>query len=115
MFTDFQKGRLALETEITDLKEQFGEQVRLYSFNYSGKEVSNFGIEDLKINTQIFEKDKPVKFDATVKNYSERVKDNLVVSLFINGERLAQQSMNLNPGESKTANLEASAKTSGIQ
>ena len=113
LFTDFQKGRLALDNEITDLKEQLGEQVRLYSFNYSGKEVFNFGIDDLKINTQIFEKDKPVKYEATVKNYSERVKDNLVVSLFIDGERLAQQSINLNPGESKTANLEASAKNFG--
>ncbi|MBP1683497.1 MAG: hypothetical protein H6Q27_1061, partial [Ignavibacteriaceae bacterium] len=113
LFTDFQKGRLALENEITDLKEQLGEQVRLYSFNYSGKEVFNFGIDDLKINTQIFEKDKSVKFEATVKNYSERIKDNLVVSLFIDGERLAQQSINLNPGESKTANLEASAKKFG--
>jgi len=113
IFTDFQKGRLANENEITDLKKQLGEQVRLYSFNYGGKEVSNFGIDDLKINTQIFEKDKSVKFDATVKNYSERTKDNLVVSLFINGERLAQQSLSLNPGESKTANLEASPKTFG--
>ena len=75
--------------------------------------VTNFGIDDLKINTQIFEKDKPVKFDAAVKNYSDRAKDNLVVSLFINGERLAQQSINLNPGESKTANLEATAKNFG--
>jgi hypothetical protein len=114
LFTDFQKGRLANENELTELKEQLGEQVRLYSFNYSGKEVFNFGIDDLKINTQIFEKDKSVKFDATVKNYSDRAKDNLVVSLFINGERLAQQSINLNPGESKTAGLEASAKTYGI-
>jgi hypothetical protein len=113
LFTDFQKGRLALNNEITDLKEQLGEQVRLYSFNYSGKEVFNFGIDELKLNTQIFEKDKAVKFDATVKNYSERTKDNLVVSLFIDGERLAQQSINLNPGESKTANLEASAKNFG--
>jgi uncharacterized membrane protein len=113
LFTDFQKGRLALDNEITDLKEQLGEQVRLYSFNYSGKEVFNFGIDDLTINTQIFEKDKPVKFEATVKNYSDRAKDNLVVSLFINGERLSQQSINLNPGESKTANLEASAKNFG--
>ncbi|MCU0332094.1 MAG: BatA and WFA domain-containing protein, partial [Ignavibacteriaceae bacterium] len=113
LFTDFQEGRLANENEITDLKEQLGEQVRLYSFNYGGKEVSNFGIDNLKISTQIFEKDKAVKFEATVKNYSEKTKDNLVVSLFINGERLAQQSLNLNPGESKTANLEASAKTFG--
>ncbi len=113
LFTDFQKGRLASENELTDLKEQLGEQVRLYSFNYSDKEVINFGIDDLKLNTQIFEKDKPVKFEATVNNYSERAKDNLVVSLFINGERLAQQSINLNPGESKTASLDALAKTFG--
>ncbi len=65
LFTDFQKGRLANENEITDLKEQLGEQVRLYSFDYHGKEVFNFGIDELKINTQIFEKDKPIKFDAT--------------------------------------------------
>ena len=113
LFTDFQKGRLANENEIINLKEQLGEQVRLYSFNYSGKEVFNFGIDELKINTQIFEKDKPVRFDATIKNYSDRTNENLVVSLFIDGERLAQQSMNLNPGESKTANLEAPAKKFG--
>ena len=113
VLTDFQKGRLANEDEIIDLKEQLGEQVRLYSFNYSGKEVFNFGIDDLKLNTQIFEKDKPVKFEAILKNYSERTKDNLVVSLFINGERLAQQSINLNSGESKIANLEASARNFG--
>jgi uncharacterized membrane protein len=113
LFTDFQKGRLASENELTDLREQLGEQVRLYSFNYGGKEVGNFGIDDFKINTQIFERDKPIRFEAVVKNYSSRAKDNLVVSLFINGERLAQQSINLNPGESKTANLEASAKNFG--
>jgi uncharacterized membrane protein len=113
LLTDFQKGRLATENELTDLKEQLGEQVRLYSLNYEGKEVSNFGIDEVKINTQIFEKDKPIKFDAIVKNYSNRAKNNLVVSLFINGERLAQQSINLNPGESKTANLLATAKTFG--
>jgi uncharacterized membrane protein len=113
LLTDFQKGRLAVENEITDLREQLGEQVRLYSFNYSGKEVFNFGIDELKLNTQIFEKDKPVKFDAVVKNYSDRAKDNLVVSLFVNGDRLAQQSINLNPGESKTASLEALAKNYG--
>jgi uncharacterized membrane protein len=113
LFSDFQKGRLASDDEIMDLKEQLGGQVRLYSFNYSGKEVTNFGIDELKINTQIFEKDKPIKFDAVVKNYSNHSKENLVVSLFINGERSAQQSVNLNSGESKTVNLEAPAKTYG--
>jgi hypothetical protein len=113
LFSDFQKGRLASEVEIIDLKEQLGEQVRLYSFDYSGKEITNFGINDLKINTQIFEKDKPVKLEAVVKNYSERAKDNLVVSLFINRERSAQQSVSFKPGETKSINLEAPVKNYG--
>ena len=113
LFTDFQKGRLADDKEIADLKEQLGEQVRLYAFNYSGKEVFNFGIDEIKINTQIFEKNKPVKFEAVVKNYSERAKENLVVSFFVDGERSAQQSLNLNPGESQIATLEATAKNFG--
>ncbi len=113
ILADFQKGRLAEQDEIADLGEQLGEQVRLYTFNYSGKEVTNFGIEQAKINTQIFEKDKPVRFEATIRNYSSRAKENLVLSLFINGERSAQQSVNLNVGESKTISLEALAKNFG--
>lgn len=113
LLTDFQKGRLAEQDEIADLAEQLGKQVRLYTFNFSGEEASNFGIAEAKLNTQIFEKDKPVRFEAVVKNYSSRMKKNLVVSLFINGERLAQQSVNLNAGESRTINLEAPARNFG--
>lgn len=112
LLTDFQNGRLTAEDEITDLSEQLGEQVRLYTFNFAGKEITNFGIDEVKLKTQIFEKDKPVKFEAALNNYSTRAKENLVVSLFMNGERSAQQSVNLNAGETKTIPLEAPAKLS---
>jgi hypothetical protein len=46
------------------------EKIKIYTFNYSGKDVYNVGIDNLKLNTQIFEKDKPVSFDVTVTNYS---------------------------------------------
>jgi uncharacterized membrane protein len=114
LFTDFQKQRLASQNNLIDLGDLLNEQVRFYAFDYSGKESLNAGISDLKINTQIFEKDKPIKFEATVSNYSSSPLSNLVVSLFIEGERAAQQSLNMNPGESKTANLEAPAKGTGL-
>ena len=98
---------------VTDLSELLNEQVRFYVFDYSGKEILNSGISDINLNTQIFEKNKPIKFEAKVTNYSSTPANNLVVSLFINDERSAQQSLNLNAGETKTAFLEAPANSSG--
>ncbi|NNL20823.1 MAG: VWA domain-containing protein [Ignavibacteriaceae bacterium] len=114
LLTDFQKRRLTTQENVTNLNELLNEQVRFYAFDFSGREILNVGISDLKLNTQIFEKNKPVKFEAEVTNYSSTSINNLVVSLFIEDERSAQQSLNLNPGETKTANLEAPTKSSGL-
>ncbi len=114
VLSDFQQGRLAAPGSTSDLSQVLNDKVRLYSFNFSGKQVFNLGIDKLKLNTQIFEKNKPVNFAATVTNYSSQAVNNLVVSLFVNGERSAQQSISLNPGESKIADLDAAVKTSGF-
>ena len=113
LLTDFQAGRLADQNSQSDLGEILNDRVRLYSFNYSGKKVFNIGIDDIKLNTQIFEKDKPLDFNVTVTNYSDQSVNNLVVSLFIEGERSAQQSVSLNPGESKILTLQAPVKQTG--
>jgi len=113
LLSDFQKSRLADEKNLTDLGELLNENVRLYSFNFSGKEVFNAGVSEIKVNTQIFEKDKPVEYEIEVTNFSDRSVDNLVVSLFVDGERTAQQSVNLDRGSAKTLTMEAPAKQTG--
>ncbi len=114
ILSDFQQGRLAAPGSISNLSQLLNNKVRLYAFNFSGKEVFNLGIDQLKLNTQIFEKNKPVNFAATVTNYSAQPVSNLVVSLFVNGERSAQQSITLNPGESKIADMDAVVKSSAF-
>lgn len=113
LFTDFQNGRLISQENVTDLSELLNKQVRFYVFDYSGREILNAGISNLILNTQIFERSKPIKFESNVTNYSSTPMNNLVVSLFIDDERTAQQSLNLNAGETKTAYLEAPANNSG--
>ena len=113
LFTDFQKGRLFDDKNITDLGELLNENTRLYSFDLSGKEVLNTGISDIKVNTQIFEKDKLVEYEIEVTNYSKKSVDNLVVSLFVDGERLAQQSVNLSSASSQSITMEAPVKSKG--
>jgi len=113
LLTDFQKGRIYEQSSLSDLSEILNDKVKLYAFNYSGKEVFNIGIDKLKVNTQIFEKDKPINFSITVTNYSSSPAENTVVSLFVNNERVAQQSVNLEPEETKILTMESSAKSTG--
>jgi len=113
LLTDFQEGRLAEENTLPDLSEVLNEQVRLYSIDFSDEENFNIGIDDLNVNTQIFEKDKPVEFETVVTNYSGKPVDNLVVSLFMNGDRTAQQSINLPANKTETVKLEGNLKSTG--
>lgn len=114
ILSDFQTGRLADEKSFSDFSQILDEHVRIYAVNYSGKEVLNLGIDDIKVNTQIFEKNKPVNFSLTVTNYSNQRVDNISVSLFVNNERSAQVSTNLDAGESKILGIEAVIKTTGF-
>jgi hypothetical protein len=113
ILSDFQKENLFKPGSLSDLSQLIDEKVKIYTFNYSGKDVYNVGIDNLKLNTQIFEKDKPVSFDVAVTNYSSRTAENIVLSLFFNKERSAQQSVTLSPGESSLLTLEGVVKETG--
>ncbi len=114
IFSDFQSSRISEEGSVSDLSQLLDEKVKLYLFNYSGKEIYNLGIDDIKIETQIFEKDKPVSFNVTVTNYSSSRIDNIVLSLFINGERTTQQSIPLDAKESSVVSMEALVNKTGF-
>ena len=114
ILSDFQSGRLTRGKTLSDFSQVLNERVRIYAVNYSGKEVYNLGIDDIKVNTQIFEKDKPVNFTVTITNYSKQNISNVPVSLFVNNERVSQVSTNLGAGESKALNVDALIRKTGF-
>lgn len=115
LLTDLQKGRIYNSSnELSNLSSIFNNNVRLYLINLSEKEPVNLGIEKIKPNNQIFEKGKTVSFDVTVKNYSRQSVNNSVASLFVNGKRSAQQSVNLSAGESKIIPFETTLLDTGL-
>ncbi len=113
LLTDFQRSRFADFNSLSDLSTLFHERVKLYTFSFSGKDIFNLGIDNIRSNTQIFEKDKPVSISAAVTNYGNQTTYNSVISLFLNNERVAQQSVTLNDGESIELFFEAPLKHSG--
>ena len=114
ILSDFQSGRLTSEKNLSDFSQVLNERVRIYAVNYSGKKIYNLGIDDIKINTQIFEKDNPVNFTVTITNYSKQSISNVPVSLFVNNERVSQVSTNLGAGESKALNVDALIRKTGF-
>jgi uncharacterized membrane protein len=113
LLTDFQRGRLTAEENLQDLGEMLREHVKLYSFNFSGKEVYNIALNELKVNTSILEKNKTISFSVNVNNFSNQPADNTIVSLYIDGNRSAQQTVSIQPGATQTINMEAPVKETG--
>jgi len=114
LLSDFQKDRIVVKQNLTKLDQTLNEQVKLYSFDYSGKEVHNIGISKLMVITKIFEINKPISFEATVTNYSNRTINNLVLSLFVGGKRSAQKSIDLVSNETKIVQLEGTTNEIGF-
>ncbi|MFA6027197.1 MAG: BatA and WFA domain-containing protein, partial [Ignavibacteriaceae bacterium] len=115
LLTDLQKGRIYNDrNELTNLSGILNENARMYLVNIGGKNVVNLGVEELIPNNQIFEKGKTVSFNARIKNYSSQPVNNSVVSLFVNGKRSAQQSLNLTGGETKEISFETTLADTGF-
>ena len=110
IFSDFQKR--SLFANILKNKKIF-DDIRLYTIKFGGIKFQNAGIDKLSLGTQILEKNKPIKFYATVTNYSSEKMDNIVLSLYINGERKSQRNFNLNPGTSINMTLNSEVTTTG--
>jgi hypothetical protein len=114
IISDFQKNKITKENLSSDLSELLNESTKFYSFDLSDKDVFNLSVDELKINNQIFEKDKPVSFSVIITNNSNQDVNSAVVSLFMEDERAAQKSFDLNAGQSTIVEIEATPKSTGF-
>lgn len=111
VLSDFQKESFS---ELFQLNSIDLENIRLYTINFGGKNYQNIGIDELTLGTQIFEKNKPIVFNTKITNYSsDNIKD-IIVSLFINGDRKSQKNINLNAGATSSLELIAEVNSSGF-
>jgi uncharacterized membrane protein len=114
VLSDYQKNKIDKGNLKNDVSELLNKTVKLYSFYLADKDVFNLSIDDLKINNQIFEKDKPISFSVTITNNSKQDVSNAVVSLFLNDEKSAQKSFDVNAGQSTILEIEAVPKSTGF-
>ncbi len=69
----------------------------------------NLSVDSLHLITRIFESGKPVEVEARVRNSGKEDVKDVIVSLVMNGERVAQRTVNIPAGETRTIPIAAAA------
>jgi len=110
LFTDLQQNNIEndFEFEIQDDSD-----TRFYIFNFANSDKGNLGITEFSLNNQLIEKDKPISFSSVIANSSQKNVES-IASLFINGKRSAQKSLNIQPGESQLISFETTLNEDGL-
>ncbi len=92
----------------------FDNGVRFFYVNLGKKEFANASIDSVEVVTKILERDKPVSIFASVKNFSTSPLKNYVISLFLDGTRVAQGTVSAEPRGSGTITFTVIPKRSGF-
>lgn len=119
VISDFQSG--LLRTNKNDEEELFGPQVRLFLIaigpigSNGTRTVRNLSIESLSIPNAILEARKPFTLDLTVANHSPAPVESHLVSIFLNGTRVAQKGVPIPAGERTRTSFVIVPPSAGFQ
>jgi hypothetical protein len=115
LISDFQRSLFVDQIKQTVSKfSMFDIENKFFLIDIGTKIIQNTSIDSLHIDTQILEKNKPVTFNATIKNYSDKQLKNFVASLYLDGARVSQFSLDLEPWGTSQITLTATPKISGF-
>ncbi len=115
IISDFQKTLFEYpDKSLNQNSSLFAEDTKFFLIEVGKKEIHNVGIDSVIVQTKIFEKNKPVTLSAIIKNYGSIELKNVVASLYFDGVRVAQSSLDLNTMGTASANFSAIPKRTGF-
>ena len=106
--SDFQSSTLS-DTSALDV----GEDIRIVLLPVGTDGRPNLSVSDVRVVSQIITEGQPVQFEAQFTNYGSEEVRGLVASLFVEGERIAQASVDIQARSTATARFVASPRQSG--
>ncbi|NOX17981.1 MAG: hypothetical protein GXO87_06845 [Chlorobi bacterium] len=115
ILSDFQKSNWSTDSAFAESAARaFNEDAQLFLVPFSHKSISNAAVTDFKSENQIFELNKSISFVGSISNFGTTDFHGLVVSLFINGKRVAQKNADVSKGKTKIVRLETELNSAGI-
>ena len=92
----------------------FDPAVKTFLFRIGGRRMENTAIVDARVENALFEQGKPVDVSATVLNDGTSALAGGTVSIFLDGERVAQKSVDVASGGLKQVQFSVTPKTGGF-
>lgn len=114
LITDGQATQFASHDSQQDTTDLFGEQVNLFLVDAGQERQDNASIMSVEVITQIVTLGKPVQIHAVVHNFGEQELRNSVMSVYLDGTRVMQQSLDIAQQSSTPVTLSVIPKRSGI-
>ena len=111
LITDEQRTHFLSENEGSDL---FGDNVRLLVFPLGTNEVANAALTDVEVLNALFERNKPVDLKTTIVNNGPSAMNGAIASVFLNGERVMQKTVDIDAGGTEIVEVSVTPKESGF-
>lgn len=116
LITDAQATQFAQQT--SDTTDLFDDQVKLFLSdvrNGTTTEIANAGITEARIASRIITQHKPIGIQAAVQNAGSSALRNAIASLYLDGARVVQQTLDITGHNSISPTLQCAPKRRGIQ
>jgi hypothetical protein len=96
VISDFQEGVILADKTLRGQNENlFPAETRLFLVSLGKRALQNFAVESVTIPSSIFERQKPFNVRAQIANHSTADVQDRVVSVFLNGTRVAERSIDI--------------------
>jgi hypothetical protein len=95
------------------LAENLGKETKLFLVPIGRTSVANVALEKVSIPNRIFEKDRPFSVEATIRNYGNTPLRNYTASLYLDGKRVMQKSVDLGAEAAANVTLTGVPKRAG--
>lgn len=114
VITDGQATQFPVAPDMKDsLPTRLEGSYAAYLLTFTPEQVENAGVGPAEIATRIVTAGRPSRIQATVRNLGDQALSNLSVSAYLDGSRMAQQSVDVGRRSSTTAELRVTPRRRG--
>lgn len=119
LITDLQKTNFATGEKGTPLSSGgkaslFDRYTKLFLIPIGAKDAENVCVDSVEIKTKIFEKERPISLEVRLRNYGSAPLLNYIASLYFDGARVMQKSVDLPPDGAVSVAFSAVPKRAGF-
>lgn len=114
IISDMQQTLFTFNQRSQELAPLFDEHVTFFRVPVGKKNIANATIDSVEVTTKILEKEKPVHIYASVRNFNNLPLRDDVVSVFLDGVRVAQKNVSVEPYGSASLDFTVTPKKTGF-